>query len=85
MHRRLELPKRRSQPAHSAVGLLPELKHAINRLQVGEFTLIVCDESVIRIERSGNVCVYCDIPIALSANESGGSPWNDESHVLQGT
>jgi len=84
MHRRLELPKR-FQPAPSAVGLLSELRHAVNRLRVGEYTLIVRDDSVIRIERSGNVCVYCDIPIGSIADESRESPWDDESHVLQGT
>jgi len=49
------------------MGLLTELRQAVNRLHVGEFTLIVQNESVIRIERSGDVCVYCDIPLTPAA------------------
>jgi hypothetical protein len=47
-----------------------ELRQAVNRLHVGEFTLIVQNESVIRIERAENVCVYCDIPLTPAAEQA---------------
>jgi len=71
MHRRLDLQAaRRALPTTHPVGLLTELRQAVNRLQVGEFTLIVQNESVIRIERAGNVCVYCDIPLTPTAAQA---------------
>lgn len=71
MYRRLDLQAaRRADPTPPAVGLLTELRQAVNRLQVGEFTLIVQNESVIRIERAGNVCVYCDIPLTTATAQA---------------
>ena len=37
---------------------------SIARLQIGEFTLVICRGVVIRIERDGEVCFRCRIPIA---------------------
>lgn len=53
-------------PGRAPAGLLADFRDALERLQVGEFTLIVRNESVIRIERQGEICVYCDIPIGTA-------------------
>jgi hypothetical protein len=67
MHMLLE-PPRHSTP--HPTGLLVAFRSALNRLEIGEYTLIVSADKVIRIERAGDVCVYCDIPIAQPGSRS---------------